>query len=119
MDAFVDSNTFVYCDRADRNRPVASDCYVALGVDTKAMHWRNGYFLWEMGESPDCVLEITSESMASHDLIEERALYAGIGVGEYWRFDPSGGDYHGDPPRPVGRSMGVQPSVGHEPLLER
>ncbi len=94
--AFVDTNSFVYYDRADRNRRVAPDCYVALGVDAAAIRRRNGYLIWEVGKAPDLALEIASESTASNDLTGIRALYARIGIGEYWRFDPSGGDYYGE-----------------------
>ncbi len=95
-DAFVDSNTFVYYDRSNRNRRLTPDCCVALGVDAEAIRRRNGYVIWEVGKPPDFALEIASETTASRDMREKRRLYAEIGVGEHWRFDPSGGDYYGE-----------------------
>ncbi len=96
-DVFVDTNTFVYYDRTDRQRRIAPDLYVALGVDAAAIRRRNGYVIREVGKPPDFVLEVASETTAAHDLRGKRDLYAVIGVGEYWRFDPSGGDYYGEP----------------------
>ena len=94
---FLDFNTFVYFDRADRNRRVSPDFYVALGVDNAAIRERHGYLIWEVGKPPDFVLEIASESTATYDCTGKRALYASIGVGEYWRYDPTGGEYYGAP----------------------
>ena len=43
------------------------------------------------------MLEIASKSAAPRDLIEKRERYAQIGVGEYWRFDGSGGEFYSEP----------------------
>ena len=94
---FVDTNTFIYYDRSNRNRRVAPDLYVALGVDADSIRRRNGYLIWEVGKPPDFVIEVASSSTARNDLTAKRELYARIGVGEYWRFDPSGGDLYGVP----------------------
>ena len=94
---FVDFNTFVYFDRTNRNRRVSPDLYVALGVDVAAIRERHGYLIWEVGKPPDFVLEIASESTAQYDCAGKRDLYASIGIGEYWRYDPTGGDYYGVP----------------------
>ena len=94
---FVDFNTFVYYDRTDRNRRVSPDLYVAIGVDTDAIRERHGYLIWEVGKPPDFVLEIASESTARYDCAGKRDLYASIGIGEYWRYDCTGGDFYGIP----------------------
>ena len=94
---FVDFNTFAYYDRTNRNRRVSPDLYVALGVDTVAIRERHGYLIWEVGKAPDFVLEIASESTARYDCTGKRDLYASIGVGEYWRYDSTGGDFYGTP----------------------
>ena len=49
------------------------------------------------GEPPDFVLEIASENTGQDDYTEKRDDYAAFGVPEYWRFDPSGGEYHDSP----------------------
>ena len=48
-----------------------------------------------MGKAPDFVLEIGSPSTGRNDVGEKRDVYASMGVGEYWLFDPSGGDHYG------------------------
>ena len=55
---------------------------------------QNGYVIDEVGKPPDFVLEIASPSTGRRDYTIKREGYARLGVGEYWRFDPSGGDWH-------------------------
>ena len=55
---------------------------------------RNGYLIPEQGKPPDFVLEVGSETTGHIDEDQKRRDYARFGVIEYWRFDPSGGDYH-------------------------
>ena len=38
-----------------------------------------------------------SESTGSEDTVTKTRVYADIGISEYWRFDPSGGEHHGEP----------------------
>ena len=40
------------------------------------------------------MLEVASPTTGRADYTEKRADYERYGVGEYWRFDPSGGEYH-------------------------
>ncbi len=95
-DVFLSSNTFICYDPNDLNVRVSPDCYIAFGVDAAAIRARRLYLPWEAGKTPDFVLEVGSESTGRQDTVEKRAVYARIGIGEYWRFDPTGGDYHGD-----------------------
>ena len=48
-----------------------------------------------MGKPPDFVLEVASPSTASNDLGRKRDLYARLGVPEYWKLDPTGGELYG------------------------
>ncbi len=73
------------------------DGFIAFGVDRDAILVENGYKVWEVGKTPDWVLEIASPSTASVDLGIKREIYASIGVGEYWRYDASGGLYYREP----------------------
>ncbi len=73
---------------------LAPDCVVAFGVNPAAIVARNGYVISEVGKPPDLVLEVASRSTGRRDDTVKRAGYAGYGVGEYWRFDPTGGRYH-------------------------
>ncbi len=96
-DAAVSGNTFIYYEEGNPRMFVSPDCYVAFGVDVELLLENNNYRVWDMGKSPDFVLEIGSPSTASNDLGDKRELYASLGVVEYWRFDPSGGDHYGEP----------------------
>ena len=100
--AVVSGNTFLYYVEGNPRRVVSPDCYVAFDLSDAALESlsireNNTYLLWEVGKPPDFVLEIGSPSTARRDLIEKRDLYAQIGVGEYWRFDGTGGDFYRKP----------------------
>ena len=74
------------------------DCVFADEVsDPPAVIWRNGYVINEVGKPPDFVLEVASRSTGRRDYTVKREGYARYGVGEYWRFDPMGGEYHNAP----------------------
>ncbi len=93
----VSGNTFVYYVEGDPRRWVSPDCYIAFGVSKESIKLYNTYRVWEVGKAPDFVLEIGSPSTASNDVGGKRELYASLGVREYWRFDPTGGDHYGEP----------------------
>ena len=67
---------------------VVPDCDVAL------VYEQRGYAIDRQGKAPDFVLEVASHSTGEADYTDKRADYERFGVGEYWRFDPSGGEYH-------------------------
>ncbi len=74
------------------------DCVFADGVsDPPAVIWRNGYVISEVGKPPDFVLEVASRSTGRRDYTMKRGGYARYGVDEYWRFDPTGGEFHDVP----------------------
>ena len=86
-----------YRDAKDKVRLIKPDCYVAFGVDEVAIRERNGYFMEEVGKPPDFALEIASVSTSSNDIGPKRNIYARLGIGEYWRFDATGGRCYGEP----------------------
>ena len=94
---FRNSNTFICYDPNNLNVRVAPDFYLAFDVDARAIMERKLYLPWEAGKPPDLVLEVGSESTGRQDTGPKRDIYARIGIGEYWRFDPTGGDYYGEP----------------------
>ena len=96
-DIFLDSNTYICYDRRDLNVRVGPDCYVAFGVDAQAIRQRRLYLPWEVGKPPDFVMEVASPSTSRQDLRPKRDIYASIGIPEYWRVDPTGGDLYGQP----------------------
>ena len=94
-DVFLDNETYICYDPGNLNVRVSPDIYLAFGVDVRAIRPRKLYLPWEVGKPPDFALEIASESTAQVDIRRKPGIYAAIGVPEYWRFDPSGGKYHG------------------------
>ena len=96
-DVFLDTDTNICYDRSNLNVRVAPDVYIAFGVDDRAIRPRKLYLPWEVGKVPDWVLEVASESTRRVDVERKPGIYARVGVPEYWRFDPTGGRYHGEP----------------------
>ena len=97
--ARVNGDTFIYFAQGDARRFVSPDCYVVLGLSDSAaesIERNNVYLLWEVGESPDFILEIGSPSTTGEDLGRKRDLYAELGVSEYWRYDATGGNFYGE-----------------------
>ena len=99
----VAGNTFVYYEPGNPQRFVSPDCYVVFGVDVAHIFYRNTYRVWEMGKPPDFALEIGSQSTGGYDVREKPELYASIGIGEYWLYDPT----------PDSRNYGVKLSGGY------
>ncbi|MCY3953326.1 MAG: Uma2 family endonuclease [bacterium] len=73
---------------------VAPDVFVCFGVDPGPIELAASYRLWEVGAPPAFVLEIASEGTYQNDLEDKPAKYLEMGVTEYWRFDPTGGDFY-------------------------
>ena len=97
-DVFLSGRVFVSYDEADGNRRVGPDFFIAFNVDNNAIRANlPNFWIWETGKAPDFVMEVASPSTASNDLGRKRELYAELGVAEYWRFDPTGGEYYGQP----------------------
>ena len=96
-DVHVNGNTMFYYEEGNPRRVISPDCYVAFGVDVEAILRNNTYLLWDVGKPPEFVLEIGSHSTARNDLGSKRELYARLGIGEYWRYDGTGGDFYREP----------------------
>ncbi len=90
---FVGQDLNVYYRRGDRTF-VAPDVFVCFGVDPGHIRTAASYRLWDVGAPPAFVLEIASEGTCKADLEDKPATYLEIGVGEYWRLDPTGGDLY-------------------------
>ena len=87
-DVYVSGDLLIYYRMNDNTVRLAPDVFVVFGVDD---HLRSSYIIWrEEGKTPDFVLEIASPGTFVRDMTEKRALYAALGVTEYWRFDPTG-----------------------------
>lgn len=83
--AIVLGNQFLYYAQGFPRLRVAPDVMVIFDVTPGG---RDNYKIWEEGQVPSVVFEMTSESTREQDQIFKKTLYAQIGVQEYWLFDP-------------------------------
>jgi Uma2 family endonuclease len=90
----VSGNTFIYYQEGNPQLRLSPDCFVSFNVNKAILDLHNSYRIWAVGKPPDFVLEIGSPSTATNDLGNKRDLYARLGFGEYWRFDPTGGEHY-------------------------
>ena len=96
-DVMVRTGGFVFYNEYRMDYRFRPDLYVAFGVDRDAIRRRNGYVVWKMGKPPDFVLEVASETTSEWDTGGKPGLYSRIGIPEYWRVDPTGGEFYGYP----------------------
>jgi hypothetical protein len=127
-DVLISGGGYLRNDPTNDAERLAPDCVVAFGVDPDSIVERNGYVISEVGKPPDFVLEVASRATGRRDYTVKRDGYAGYGVGEYWRFDHTGGRYHDAPlggdrliggayePFPIDREPGGL-IWGHSPVL--
>ena len=95
-DVFMSGEVFISYDQRNGNARVAPDFFIAFGVEAAAIRVNlPNFWLWETGKAPDWVMEVASPSTARNDLEGKRNLYAQLGIAEYWRFDPTGGELYG------------------------
>jgi Uma2 family endonuclease len=87
---YVSGNLFIYYQEGEVSKNISPDVFVVFGVSKGD---RRSYKTWEeSGKLPSFILEITSQSTRKKDEVEKPALYAKLGVQEYFQFDPTG-DY--------------------------
>ena len=109
----VEGDMFVYyVGQDDNGRPtrnvVAPDVFVVAGVPDRPD--RNSYVLWREPQARlQFVLEIASKSTAARDHGEKRAIYASLGVCEYFLYDPPGR-------RRRARVLGLRLNKGYEEI---
>ena len=85
--ATVLANQFLYYAQGFPKMRVAPDVMVICDV---APGGRDNYKMWEEGQAPSVVFEITSASTQEQDKVTKKSLYEQMGVKEYWLFDPKG-----------------------------
>jgi Uma2 family endonuclease len=83
--ATVLGNQYLYYAQGLPRMRVAPDVMVIFDV---AAGGRDNYKIWEEGQVPAVVFEITSKGTQLVDTGFKRELYAQMGVQEYWLFDP-------------------------------
>ena len=108
----VGANMFVYYQEGDASKRLTPDLFVVRGLEALP---EPSFKIWEAGRPPTFVLEVASPSTENRDRDEKQALYASMGVEEYWRFAPTG--FLNDPEGPrVRLAGGVLRGLGYEPL---
>lgn len=89
-DVYVSGNMFIYYKQGIPDAVIAPDVFVVIGVEKKK---RKSYKVWdEGGKVPSFVMEVTSKSTQEQDEEDKPKKYAGMGVREYFQYDPTG-DY--------------------------
>ena len=87
---YVSGNLYIYYEQGVPDAVVSPDVFVIFGVGN---HKRTSYKIWEENDkTPSWVLEVTSASTRNADSKEKPPKYAGMGVAEYFQYDPTG-DY--------------------------
>ena len=85
---YVSGNLFVCYEEGDRNKHVAPDVFVVLGVPKLPL--RKNYLCWVEGKGPDVIIEVTSKSTRREDQKKKLDLYRDVlKVPEYFLFDPT------------------------------
>lgn len=85
--AMVLANQFLYYAQGFPKLRVAPDVMVLFDV---APGGRDNFKVWEEGQVPSVIFEMTSQSTREQDQVLKKTLYEQLGVQEYWLFDPKG-----------------------------
>jgi Uma2 family endonuclease len=87
---YVVGDMFLYYVQGDPRSVVSPDVFLVRGVPKTPR--RRIYKLWDEGMAPSLVIEVTSDSTRDEDVRKKKAIYEGLGIEEYFLFDPLG-DY--------------------------
>lgn len=85
-DVYVGGDLLLYYEEGNPRTFVVPDIFVAIGAPK--LPQRRIYKLWEEVVPPTLVIEVTSRSTSREDRVTKRALYAQLGVQEYFLYDP-------------------------------
>ena len=85
--ATVLANQFLYYSQGFPKLRIAPDVMVIFDV---APGGRDNYKIWEEGQVPVVIFEMTSPGTQDQDKSFKKTLYEQLGVKEYWLFDPKG-----------------------------
>jgi len=85
--ATVLADQFLYYALGFPKLRVAPDVMVIFDVEPGG---RDNYKIWEEGQVPAVIFEMTSPGTREEDQIEKKNLYERLEVKEYWLFDPKG-----------------------------
>jgi Uma2 family endonuclease len=88
---YVGADLLIYYEEGDPSKSVAPDVFVTIGVPKGI---RRNYLTWVEGKTPDVVFEFASPGTWRADLSWKHGLYQGLGVREYFLFDPTAEHFH-------------------------
>ena len=87
-DVYVAADMFLYYEKGNPSACKAPDVMVVKGA--LGRHPRRSFRVWEEGVAPTVIFEITSDKTRFEDDVVKPRVYAGLGVSEYFLFDPDG-----------------------------
>jgi Uma2 family endonuclease len=88
-DVYINGNMFFYDVQGDPRSSFSPDVFVVRGIPKER---RRIYKIWEEGEVPCFIIEVTSAKTRSEDTGSKKTRYERLGCEEYFLFDPEG-DY--------------------------
>ena len=86
-DVYVSADLLIYYEEGNPRVSIVPDVFVVFGVEDRK---RGSYKVWEEGKGPDFVLEVASPNTWREDVERKPGVYAGLGVREYFQYDPTG-----------------------------
>lgn len=86
-EVYVSGDLLMYYLQGAPRKVVAPDVLVSFGIGRKR---RRTYLVWQEGKPPDFVMELASETTYENDLTEKMALYADLGITNYFLCDIEG-----------------------------
>lgn len=82
----VTGNLLLYYEQGNKRKHVSPDVFFARGVPKRV---RKYYLMWEEGQGPQVVIELSSASTSREDQTQKFELYRDVlKVQEYFLFDP-------------------------------
>lgn len=84
-DVYVSGCLMMYYVEGDPTKSVSPDVFVVKGVPKGQ---RRTYKIWQEGEAPLIVIEVSSRKTKREDFTSKMELYAELGVKEYYIFNP-------------------------------
>ena len=114
-DMHVRGDMFIHFEPWPKMKRVVPDILVVRGVKELC---RSSYKLRDVGKPPDFVLEIASPSTEKQDRVNKPKIYAGLGVREFWRFDPTGATFRAPLAGRQLRGERLGPHAAERPVLD-
>ena len=86
-EVYVSGDILMYYVEGDPRQSVSPDVLVAFGLGKKP---RRSYLVWKEGKVPDFAMEFSSKGTYRNDLGHKMALYASLGIQDYFLYDAEG-----------------------------